>query len=284
MPSFFLFSADKETTRSSKLLYFTWAPQGKGKQVERLAGFQRQELSPALPHSPTCNICRPVTCKLTSVLSRGASLGAKATAAKFSQANFSSPKWRIHLSDMKHDLKFLSAHLHAIAVRNFVYILVATGHEITRITIFLLAYSHNGSYLLSVKVLLTCISLDSLVWSFHFFYYQEQQEIPSEIKKKYGQLFLFAPQRTSFGGRFLHLSPPSHGDSCCFCQLSDLFFPKVVGGGSLRQRGGTETQQRTVIFQKLLESHPFPDFLPNSSFKGENISYGRCYFLIMLLL
>lgn len=199
MPSFFLFSADKETTRSSKLLYFTWAPQGKGKQVERLAGFQRQELSPALPHSPTCNICRPVTCKLTSVLSRGASLGAKATAAKFSQANFSSPKWRIHLSDMKHDLKFLSAHLHAIAVRNFVYILVATGHEITRITIFLLAYSHNGSHLLSVKVLLTCISLDSLVWSFHFFYIKSSKRFLQRLKKNMASCFYLHPNGHHLG-------------------------------------------------------------------------------------
>lgn len=71
--------------------------------------------------------------------------------------------------------------------------------------------------------------------------------------KHYGQLDLLAPQGEPFGGTFLQVvhSVISHSydASCCFCQLSEILFPEIVGRGRMREGQGTETQYRQLVFR-----------------------------------
>lgn len=272
----FFLTADRGTMLSSELLYFTWAPQGKGEQDERLSGSRWQEPSPALPHPPICNICKPMTCKLASISSLGGAPRDKANAAKFTFGQ----------TPPTPNERSIFQLLNMIWI---FYLLTYTWAQWGTLCVFLSwdHKDHNVPPCLKSRWITSTVCQSPvdmyLSWQFGLKFplhvYKEQQEIPSEIKK-WWLLDLFAPQGASLGGRFLQVA---HSVISIFPRYQLLLLSalwNVLSWGSRRRKtergreGGrqTNTQQRTITFQKLLKSHPLPAFLPYSSFTEENTS------------
>lgn len=115
-----------------------------------------------------------------------------------SWANFSNPKWRIHPSDIKHDLNFLSADWHASTVRNCIFFCCQKS------------WDHKDHYfpLCLQSQWITSTVCQSpvdiyLSWQFGLKFplhvYKEQQEIPSEIKKMTASWLYLHPKRHHLG-------------------------------------------------------------------------------------